>query len=90
MPVEFDELDVAVWEPLAPHRISDATPVMPILRMLTVAVRLAASFLPCVLMSTVWLHPLYGIDYLATTFQQNSSRLLSWPVCKLCKSLGSA
>lgn len=48
----FDEVAVDV----APQRISDATPVMPMLRMLMVAVRFLASFLPLVRMSTMWPH----------------------------------
>ena len=51
---EMSELDVVEFlVEVAPHRINDATPVIPMLRMLTVAVRFVASFLPCVLMSTI-------------------------------------
>ena len=51
--LEVDEVEAEV----APQRISDATPVIPMLRMLMVAVRLVASFLPLVRMSTMWPHP---------------------------------
>jgi hypothetical protein len=56
-PVEVDEVEADV----APQRISDAMPVMPMLRMLTVAVRFVASFLPFVLMSTTWPHPVLDL-----------------------------
>jgi len=54
--VELDVVELEVVELcvlVAPQRINDATPVNPILRMLMVAVRLAARFLPFVLMSTM-------------------------------------
>jgi hypothetical protein len=83
--VELDE-DVVELVPLVgvePQRITAATPVIPRLRILIVAVRFAATCLPFVLTSMMWTHP---FALLGTTLQQISLRLLSWPVQSLCGS----
>lgn len=55
---EVDEDVVDDDEPLevVPHTISDVIPAVPMLRMVTVVVRSAASFFPVVLMSIVLPH----------------------------------